>query len=248
MNEILHLKGNFLQKSSGGRPGAPQLAKGKVVKSSHIESLIDDLTRLKKFWQEEPFLKGSLISVYYNDIMAKSNRIDGFLSMGSEPVNSTIVGAKYADNNLKHIITHYVPLKAIDNSIVLAKKTIEILNKEFNGSVDDIVFNNKEKINSINFGAYGIVKTKFQKIIKDSSYVEKFDVEYTDFNFQKNSIVTIYETDIGTEELFEKLGIKTYKERIINETTILLDRSEEHTSELQSRGHLVCRLLLEKKK
>src|SRR5207253_9806876 len=29
---------------------------------------------------------------------------------------------------------------------------------------------------------------------------------------------------------------------------ILFERSEEHTSELQSRGHLVCRLLLEKKK
>src|SRR5690625_6026069 len=28
----------------------------------------------------------------------------------------------------------------------------------------------------------------------------------------------------------------------------LLVRSEEHTSELQSRGHLVCRVLLEKKK
>src|SRR5690625_7101065 len=28
----------------------------------------------------------------------------------------------------------------------------------------------------------------------------------------------------------------------------LISRSEEHTSELQSRGHLVCRLLLEKKK
>src|SRR6266702_3327772 len=28
----------------------------------------------------------------------------------------------------------------------------------------------------------------------------------------------------------------------------LVARSEEHTSELQSRGHLVCRLLLEKKK
>src|SRR5690625_7086032 len=26
------------------------------------------------------------------------------------------------------------------------------------------------------------------------------------------------------------------------------ERSEEHTSELQSRGHIVCRLLLEKKK
>src|SRR5690625_5737478 len=29
---------------------------------------------------------------------------------------------------------------------------------------------------------------------------------------------------------------------------MLTARSEEHTSELQSRGHLVCRLLLEKKK
>src|SRR5207253_10961126 len=31
-------------------------------------------------------------------------------------------------------------------------------------------------------------------------------------------------------------------------TTRCRGRSEEHTSELQSRGHLVCRLLLEKKK
>src|SRR5690625_6128355 len=29
---------------------------------------------------------------------------------------------------------------------------------------------------------------------------------------------------------------------------LLHSRSEEHTSELQSRGHLVCRLLLDKKK
>src|SRR5690625_5164141 len=35
----------------------------------------------------------------------------------------------------------------------------------------------------------------------------------------------------------------------ISRYCILRDvRSEEHTSELQSRGHLVCRLLLEKKK
>src|SRR3989442_8944450 len=30
--------------------------------------------------------------------------------------------------------------------------------------------------------------------------------------------------------------------------SVLRERSEEHTSELQSRPHLVCRLLLEKKK
>src|SRR5690625_5409745 len=35
--------------------------------------------------------------------------------------------------------------------------------------------------------------------------------------------------------------------RSLHGTTRSLIRSEEHTSELQSRGHIVCRLLLEKK-
>src|SRR5690625_6297231 len=37
-------------------------------------------------------------------------------------------------------------------------------------------------------------------------------------------------------------------DHIIEQRRILEQRSEEHTSELQSRGQLVCRLLLEKKK
>src|SRR5437870_7644069 len=36
--------------------------------------------------------------------------------------------------------------------------------------------------------------------------------------------------------------------RSASRTSSCKNRSEEHTSELQSRGHLVCRLLLEKKK
>src|SRR5690625_4770070 len=35
---------------------------------------------------------------------------------------------------------------------------------------------------------------------------------------------------------------------VVSDGTYYFIRSEEHTSELQSRGHLVCRLLLEKKK
>src|SRR5690625_6349017 len=38
------------------------------------------------------------------------------------------------------------------------------------------------------------------------------------------------------------------KERFFSHRDVFGQRSEEHTSELQSRGHLVCRLLLEKKK
>src|ERR1041385_7682276 len=40
-----------------------------------------------------------------------------------------------------------------------------------------------------------------------------------------------------------KRGIRLVMDLVVNHT-----RSEEHTSELQSRLHLVCRLLLEKKK
>src|SRR5690625_6274041 len=48
-----------------------------------------------------------------------------------------------------------------------------------------------------------------------------------------------YQNEINAEKnkILERLD-KTQQEK----------RSEEHTSELQSRGHLVCRLLLEKKK
>src|SRR5690625_6357093 len=35
--------------------------------------------------------------------------------------------------------------------------------------------------------------------------------------------------------------------KVVAVSVVLHARSEEHTSELQSRGHLVCRLLLEKK-
>ena len=43
-------------------------------------------------------------------------------------------------------------------------------------------------------------------------------------------------------------GLTTSKVVVIGENTEIAERSEEHTSELQSRINLVCRLLLEKKK
>src|SRR3712207_8801576 len=43
-------------------------------------------------------------------------------------------------------------------------------------------------------------------------------------------------------------GARTHDPTATGGAAGLLDRSEEHTSELQSRQYLVCRLLLEKKK
>src|SRR5690625_5920781 len=48
------------------------------------------------------------------------------------------------------------------------------------------------------------------------------------------------------EAAVRHLGQRHYDVQLVG--GMVLHRSEEHTSELQSRGHLVCRLLLEKKK
>src|SRR5690625_6887747 len=58
-------------------------------------------------------------------------------------------------------------------------------------------------------------------------------------------------SNIGYNESPQELAITpgVFENILSNDQPIdRLERSEEHTSELQSRGHLVCRLLLEKKK
>src|SRR5690625_1683090 len=71
-----------------------------------------------------------------------------------------------------------------------------------------------------------------------------------EFGFQRPSNGRVYQFDVvevdglmPLEELATAAGI-TLEE--LKEYNPELLRSEEHTSELQSRGHLVCRLLLEK--
>src|SRR2546422_3703640 len=55
----------------------------------------------------------------------------------------------------------------------------------------------------------------------------------------------VEETEPDAKGLARRLGLTGYLEKPADPAEV---RSEEHTSELQSRLHLVCRLLLEKKK
>src|SRR5687768_17930942 len=69
------------------------------------------------------------------------------------------------------------------------------------------------------------------------------------FRYSKSLSLSIDEAEATVHRVaFQMLS----KPRIRNKTAIVMNnqlkRSEEHTSELQSRLHLVCRLLLEKKK
>jgi hypothetical protein len=224
MNDILQLKGRFEQKSRDSGPPVKNLPKGAIVTSSKIESLCNDLTEMERFWSTQTIFNGGLVSAYYIKIAAKSNRISEFLSYKGKTPNDTIVGAKFSSGKKKkHIITHNVSIESIRESISKGKKALNVLNMEFGGEITDSILNPKGSLDRINFEPYGIAKSSFRKIIVDSFYLEKFDTENSDFDFKKNSIVTIYETGNDTQNLLNKLGIKVFNDQIINDTTILLD-------------------------
>src|SRR5690554_1307728 len=51
----------------------------------------------------------------------------------------------------------------------------------------------------------------------------------------------------GLTDIHAMNGLKNGQSFVLSAVSVVIFRSEEHTSELQSRPHLVCRLLLEKK-
>src|SRR5690625_7039225 len=67
----------------------------------------------------------------------------------------------------------------------------------------------------------------------------------------KNQVSHVFFIDAVLRNTLVQMGIPgehAVKRVLAHSEKSAAYRSEEHTSELQSRGHLVCRLLLEKKK
>lgn len=227
MNELLQLKGPFTQKSRLANFGPPQLSKKASVDIRNIKALYDDLLGMFKFWSKEKLFDGALVSAYYNKLAAKSNRLSILLSENSKTPDKSIVGVRFTDDSDdKHIITHFVSLDVITRTMAYLAKTIAVVDQEFQGQVTDIVFNHKPNIDRIDFTKYGIVKSVFQKVIVDCSYIEKFDVQYNTFDLNKESIITIYETNRNTRELLKDLGIVIFNTKIIDNTTFLLDKDQ----------------------
>src|SRR5690625_6742288 len=96
-----------------------------------------------------------------------------------------------------------------------------------------------------------MIKLKFTlNQIYEETYSGPFEFEET---VDVSDIPLTIESDIRKISTVDVTGLCTVdkKEIIFNfsiKGEIILPRSEEHTSELQSRGHIVCRLLLENKK
>src|SRR5258708_14113618 len=65
------------------------------------------------------------------------------------------------------------------------------------------------------------------------------------YTLSLHDALPIYLPEAHTDFIYAVVGEEL---GLLGSVGVLADRSEEHTSELQSPDHLVCRLLLEKKK
>lgn len=224
-NNVLELRGKrFVQAARNITGGGASMNSKKVVTTKEILRLQNKMEQIRNFWLQEnkPF-NGVLISVHYNKIVAKSNRIGGLLK--GKKSDTAVVGAKFNDTKTKHIITYYVSDEDLERSIKSLKSAIDILNIKFNGQLNKTVFDDYKKMNNLSFNNAIMSKSLFKQVIADVSYIEDFEIEFASQQSQ-GSIITLYDTEIGTKALLKKLGIDILSSRIIDAQTILLNESE----------------------
>ena len=225
MNNVLELKGKrFVQASKSGGGGGASMNSKKIVTREQLLRLVERIDQIKEFWKQErkPF-EGILISVHYNKIVAKSNRIAGLFK--GKDSNYAIVGAKFNKGKTKHIITYFLDMKDLDESIELLLKTSDIIKVKFQNGIDKVTFDDRKKIDIIPFSRFSITKSTFKQVVADVSYIEDFEVEMATPQL-KQSIITLYNTHTDTKILFKNIGIDILKSRILDNQTVFLDENQ----------------------
>jgi hypothetical protein len=225
MNDVLQLKGKFqYQQNSGG--GGAHLPVGGSVQAQHLQEMKQQLIEILEYWEKDKIIKGALVSVYYNNVVAKSNRIKGLLHKGSDDPNESIRGSKFiGDNPIQHVFTYYTKLDVLQESIRRLEICHGIVSNEYEGK---ITWKNINALNqqSAKYQCTELAKTNFVKIIVDAYYVQKFAIDRNTDIDEDLSIVTIYKTDVKTTELLSALGIGMIEAKVIDETTVRLDPDE----------------------
>ena len=225
MNNILELKGKrFVQATRKPGGGGAAMNSKSTVTSEQLLKLESKLQQIKKFWEQEkkPF-QGILISVHYNKIVAKSNRIAGLFK--GEESNFAIVGAKFNKEKTKHIITYFLDSSDLDKTINLMLIANEIVRSLFKDGITKAVFDDKNLFNKITDKAHHMSKSAFRQVIADVSYIEDFEIEKAPQQF-KDSIITLYDTKIDTQLLFKNIGIDILPNRILDDRTVFLDENQ----------------------
>ena len=230
MNNILQLKGQFQKRKAPSGFGPVNLPKGKSVSAEHVLNLKNQLQDIISFWNKEKTINGALVSVYYRKVVAKSNRIQLLLSDGGKHPNQSVRGSKFSEgyNNKnewvkKHVFTYFLAIDSLKKSVMLLDKCAVIIQNFYNGKISS---DDTERINSGIYNDSIMSKSSFLKTLVDCFYVENFRIDRAPKTTREQSIVTIYKTGVDTTELLSRLGINMINAKMIDETTLRMEKEE----------------------
>lgn len=227
MNNILELKGRFEFRKNENMRGRLNLRGDKVVMSKHLLQLADQLNHIYNFWRSNDLIGGALISVHYQEVVAKSNRIQGLFIKGSKTnTNSTIRGSKfeYEEGSIRHVFTHFVRLPEVEESIRKLTLCARVVEEFFDGMISRKDIENLYDVKG--FPVAGISKSAFIRIIVDVSFVNRFDIDQDVRKLDNDAIITLYQTGYKTTDVLRKIGIDVLNAHLLDENTILLDHNQ----------------------
>ena len=178
MNPLLEVKLRFTHEPNPNKPGPRNLKSEAFTTVEKIDSLIEDLRTVLRYYRNIPqIISGLLIDANYNDIIAKSNRIQTLLKPNRPPVNNLVVGARFSDatdGEENHIITYYVDIPTVEATIENLKIARRFLSEKLDGRATKQNFN--EPAIKLTYNGYGSSKTTIRNVIVDCSVIDSFSV------------------------------------------------------------------------
>ena len=225
MNKILQLKGQFSHQPNSNRPGPPNLPMNKNVSADHIYYLVANLKSILSYWENDTRIGGALVSVHYEVVVAKSNRLKTILGEGSKHPNESIRGAKFEGEvpHRYHVFTHFVSLDAIRRSIDLLSECSHVVKETYKGTIG---YNDLEIINKSKNDIGKLKRTVFAKAIVDSYWVNSFEIDRAEMLDVDRAVITLYRTSVPVKKILETIGIDPNAVNMLDDTTMWLDRNQ----------------------
>ena len=179
-----------------------------------------------QYWAEKRRTFKPLITVYYKDIVAKSNRMEAILSEGSSSPNEMVVGAKFShEPQPRHIITYCFEYAVIARGVSLLASARAVLDDGFDAVITDetmdVLNGNEKKLKrdltaverrqntkrALLLAEQKLSKSQFCKIIRDVHSIDRFGVEEQTEAITDSQLITLYDVGLSKKELLNRLGL-----------------------------------------
>ncbi|MCI8348500.1 MAG: S8 family peptidase [Firmicutes bacterium] len=217
MNNLLEVKVRYNHGKRGNGNFFVNLKKDGETTVQKIEKIQENLKAIVRYYESTPkYLKGYLIDVNYNDIIAKSKRISELIKPSRKKTNDVVVGARFSDapeGQENHIITYYVDEKTIEEMFDKLEEIKRFLLEQLNGKAVSGNFNEtKEKKPDLNYEGYSLKKESIRNMIVDCSVIESISVPNVTTDIKKESfLLTFFQTEFSLLEILQALKIDQYR-------------------------------------